>query len=221
MIESRSFEIIEQELALKGRELKGLASDLECPVKSRPVYKRVIHATADLDYADDLVFSEDALTRAYELLSAGCVIVTDTNMALAGINKTELEKLGVKAICYMADGEVMAEAKARGMTRAAVSMERAAGLDRPVIYAIGNAPTALIAIYEEYERQRQSDAAPGPTHHPPGLIIGVPVGFVNVVAAKELIMESGLPCIVSRGRKGGSTVAAAIVNAMVYQLTRR
>ncbi|MBR4719909.1 MAG: precorrin-8X methylmutase [Lachnospiraceae bacterium] len=218
MIESRSFEIIEEELTSRGIKLKTMASDTECIIKSGPVYKRVIHTTADFDYVDNLVFSEDALPRAYELLSSGCVIVTDTNMALAGINKTAINKLGIELFCYMSDGSVIAEAKDRGMTRAAVSMDRAAKLNKPVIYVIGNAPTALISICEAYEDYRHSGGKTD--YHLPGLIIGVPVGFVNVVTAKELIMDCGLPYIVSRGRKGGSNVAAAIVNALVYQLTR-
>ena len=216
-IENRSFEIIEEELASRGLLLKPLASDSDCLIKSSPVVKRVIHTTADFDYGENLFFSDDSLTKAYELLTSASVIVTDTNMALSGINKTALKKLGIKAYCFMADETVIAEAKERGMTRAAVSMERAAKLDRPVIYAIGNAPTALIAINEAYERHKGLKEE---DYHPPGLVIGVPVGFVNVVVAKELIMESGLPCIVAKGRKGGSNVAAAIVNALMYQLTR-
>ena len=218
-IESRSFEIIEEELISRGIKLKPLASDRDCAIKSAPVYKRVIHTTADFDYAENLIFSDDALTKAYELLTSGGVIVTDTNMALSGINKAALNKLGLEAHCYMADESVIGEAEKRGMTRAAVSMERAAKLDKPVIYAIGNAPTALIAINEAYEKHKELKE--DDLYHQPGLVIGVPVGFVNVVAAKELIMESGLPFIVAKGRKGGSNVAAAIVNALMYQLTRR
>lgn len=217
-IESKSFEIIEEELRTQGIMLKGLLSDMTCPIKSEPVYKRVIHTTADFDYADNLIFSDDALTKAYELLTSGCMIVTDTNMALAGINKGALDKLGIKAACYMADESVIAEAKKRGLTRAAVSMERAARLDKPVIYAIGNAPTALISIYETYMEHK--DAPDKGNYHIPGLVIGVPVGFVNVIPAKEMIIESVLPHIVARGRKGGSNVAASIVNALMYQLTR-
>ena len=217
-IEARSFEIIKEELTARNISLKTLASDADCLIKSEPVYKRVIHTTADFDYADNLVFSEDALIKAHELLTAGCVIVTDTNMALSGINKSALNKLGAEAVCYMADESVTQEAKDRGMTRAAVSMERASRLDKPVIYAIGNAPTALITISEAYENNKNSGDN---NYHVPGLIIGVPVGFVNVIPAKEMIIDSGLPYIVARGRKGGSNVAAAIVNALMYQLTRR
>lgn len=218
-IESRSFEIIEEELGERGIILKTLKSDPDCVIKSGPVYKRVIHTTADFDYAENLVFSDDALTEAYKLLTSGCYIVTDTNMAFAGINKTALNKLGIGAYCFMADESVIAEAKERGMTRAAVSMERASKLDKPVIYAIGNAPTALISICEIYESHKGSVNDTG--YKIPGLIIGVPVGFVNVICAKEMVIGSGLSYIVARGRKGGSNVAAAIVNALVYQITRQ
>ncbi len=217
-IENRSFEIIEEELISRGVKLGTLMSDSDCVIKSGPVVKRVIHTTADFDYAENLFFSDDSLNKAYELLTSASVIVTDTNMALSGINKSALGMLGIEACCYMADETVNIEAKERGVTRAAVSMERAAKLDKPVIYAIGNAPTALIAINEIYEKHKGLKEES--FYHPPGLVIGVPVGFVNVVAAKELIMESGLPCIVAKGRKGGSNVAAAIVNALMYQLTR-
>ena len=211
-IETKSFKIIDEELAMRGIVLPLEASDKAhdgCRIRRAPVIKRVIHTTADFDYADNLLFSDDALIRAEKLLKSGCVIVTDTNMAYAGINKKALDKLGAECICYMADEDVAREAAVRGVTRATVSMERTIELDRPVIYAVGNAPTALVSIYENRLKLR------------PGLVIGVPVGFVNVVAAKELIISSDIPYIVARGRKGGSNVAAAIVNALMYQLTDR
>ena len=149
--------------------------------------------------------------KGIEALKKGCDIVTDTQMAKAGINKTILGKLGGQVHCFMSDPDVAAEAKERGITRAIVSMERAAALPKPCIFAIGNAPTALISIKEQMEKDLLH----------PALIIGVPVGFVNVVESKELIIESGLaPYIVARGRKGGSNVAAAICNALLYQITR-
>ena len=153
----------------------------------------------------------DAVTKGIEALRAGCDIVTDTQMAKAGINKTILASLGGEVHCFMSDPDVAAEARERGITRAIVSMERAAALPKPCIFAIGNAPTALISIKEQMEKNKLH----------PALIIGVPVGFVNVVESKELIIESGLaPYIVARGRKGGSNVAAAICNALLYQITR-
>lgn len=212
-IEARSFNMIEEELIRLGKELPYEEPDGEDKeehhIKKAPVIKRVIHTTADFDYADNLLFSEDALVKAEKLLRCGCVIVTDTNMAYAGINKKALGKLGAECICYMAGEDVAREAAARGVTRATVSMERTLKLDRPVIYAIGNAPTALVSIYENRHKLQ------------PGLVIGVPVGFVNVVAAKELIISSDIPYIVARGRKGGSNVAAAIVNALMYQVMDR
>ena len=200
-IEKRSFEIISGIL-----EDEGIVLDPE----TEPVIKRVIHTTADLDYVKNLVFSEHAVRIGVEALKSGCDIVTDTQMAKAGISKTTLAKLGGEAHCFMADEDVAAEAKRRGVTRAVVSMEKAAGLKKPLIFAIGNAPTALIALDELIKAGRLA----------PKLIIGVPVGFVNVVESKELIIASNVPHIVARGRKGGSNVAAAIVNAMLYQITR-
>ena len=198
-IEKRSFEIITE--ILRERVLKP---------EHEHVIKRVIHTTADFDYADNLVFSEGAVEWALEALRGGCDIVTDTTMAMSGINKTVLGKLGGRVHCYIADSDVAQRAKERETTRSAVSMEKAATLDRPCIFAIGNAPTALIALHELMEAGKVK----------PALIIGVPVGFVNVVESKELIMSDDVPYIVARGRKGGSNVAAAICNALLYQITR-
>ena len=143
-----------------------------------------------------------------ELIKNGADIVTDTNMALAGINKKALAKFGGEAHCFMADEEVALLAKQRNVTRAAVSMEKAAKIEKPVVFAIGNAPTALIKLYEMMEKLDWK----------PAFIIGVPVGFVNVEAAKELILKTNIPYIINRGRKGGSNIAAAICNAVLYQL---
>ena len=199
-IEKRSFAIITEELG--GRTFpEGVAE----------VVKRVIHTSADFDYADNLCFSPDAVEKARAALEAGATIVTDTNMALAGISKPTLAKLGGRAVCLMADEAVAREAKERGVTRATVSMEHAAKLDGPLIFAIGNAPTALIRLHELMEEGAVS----------PALVIGVPVGFVNVVESKELFIGGETPYIIARGRKGGSNVAAAIVNALLYQIVRR
>lgn len=199
-IEKRSFEIITAELG--ARTFAHGVSE---------VVKRVIHTTADFDYADNLCFSENVIERAKDALEAGATIVTDTNMALSGISKTTLARLGGRALCMMADEQVAHEAKARGVTRATVSMEHAAGLSGPLIFAIGNAPTALIRLHELI----------GEGVVQPALVIGVPVGFVNVVEAKELFLGGDTPYIIARGRKGGSNVAAAIVNALLYQLIKR
>ncbi|MBP8967898.1 MAG: precorrin-8X methylmutase [Lachnospiraceae bacterium] len=198
-IEKRSFEIITSEL-----EEKGIVLD---PV-NEPVIKRCIHTSADFEYARTLSFSEGAVEKMKELIRGGAYIVTDTNMALAGINKKKLATFGGEALCYMADEEVAAEAKDRGVTRAAVSMEKAARLDRDVIFAIGNAPTALIRLHEMME-----DGI-----YTPKFVIGVPVGFVNVVASKELFLDSDVPYIINRGRKGGSNISAAICNAVLYNM---
>ena len=200
-IERRSFEIISEILESEGIVLA---------TENEAVIKRVIHTTADFEYVKNLVFSKDAVKLGIEALKSGCDIVTDTQMARSGINKTALSKLGGEVHCFMSDEDVAAEAKARGITRAAVSMEKAAKLEKPLIFAIGNAPTALITLDELIKVGKLA----------PKLVIGVPVGFVNVVESKELIIASGAAHIVARGRKGGSNVAAAIVNALLYQIAR-
>lgn len=198
-IEARSFEIIRSELPHP------------VPEDLAPVIIRAIHTSADFEYADSLCFSEGVMDIARNALKNGATIVTDTNMALAGINRGALEKLGCRKICFMADPEVAAAAKKNGFTRAAASVDKAASINGPLIYAVGNAPTALIRLYEKIRSGEMK----------PDLIIGVPVGFVNVIQAKELIMTAGVPYIVARGRKGGSNVAAAIVNALMYTITRK
>lgn len=198
-IEKKSFEIISETLNEKGIVL---------PKDQEMVTKRVIHTSADFDYARSMTYSPDAVTIAKDLLSKGADIVTDTNMALSGINKKTLENLGGQAHCFMADEDVAVIAKERGVTRAVVSMEKATKIEKPVIFAIGNAPTALIKLYEMIKTNT----------YRPAFIIGVPVGFVNVVAAKEMIMETDIPYIVNAGRKGGSNVAAAICNALLYSI---
>ncbi len=198
-IEKRSFEIITEMLG-----------DKKLDPENELVIKRAIHTTADFDYADNLVFSEHAVRKGIEALKQGCDIVTDTQMAKAGINKNILAQLGGEVHCFMSDPDVAQEASERGVTRAMVSMERAARLGKPCIFAIGNAPTALFSIHDLMERGKLK----------PALIIAAPVGFVNVVESKEMILSSGADCIVARGRKGGSNVAAAICNAMLYQIRR-
>ena len=197
-IEARSFEIITQEL---GREL---------PPMEEPIIKRCIHTSADFDYADNLCFSEKAVEQALEAIRNGASIVTDTQMAKAGINKKNLARYGGEVFCFMSDEDVAQKAKEQGITRAVASMEKAAELEKPLIFAIGNAPTALIRLYELIRE--------GKLH--PKLVIGVPVGFVNVVQSKELIMQTDVPYIVARGRKGGSNIAACICNALLYMMGR-
>lgn len=201
-IEKRSFEIIAAELEEK---------KIKIPEEEKSVTMRVIHTSADFDYAFTLTYSNNAVQIARTLLKNGAHIVTDTNMTKAGINKKMLEKFGGTVHCFMADEDVAKEAKIRQVTRATVSMERASKIGKPVIFAIGNAPTALISLYEMMMKEVFK----------PDFIIGVPVGFVNVEAAKELILESDVPFIVNKGRKGGSNVAAAICNALLYGLGER
>lgn len=200
-IENRSFEIIGEELQQRG---------ITIPAEQESVTKRVIHTSADFEYAQTMCYSENAIAIARNLIRQGADIVTDTNMAMSGINKKMLAKFGGEVHCFMADEDVAVEAKARQVTRASVCMEKASKINKPVIFAIGNAPTALVSLYEMIQAGT----------YRPAFVIGVPVGFVNVEAAKELIMETDVPYIVNRGRKGGSNVAAAICNALIYGLAR-
>lgn len=201
-IERQSMAIIDAELAEAGTVLAGA---------NRHVIKRAIHASADLDYAQTLHFTQDAVPLGIAALKAGATLVTDTQMALSGISKPVLGALGCRAWCFIAEPEVAKQAKAQGITRSAASMDRAAALQGPLIFVIGNAPTALIRLRALIDAGQVR----------PALVIGVPVGFVNVVESKELIYESGAPCIVSMGRKGGSNIAAAIVNALLYEAAGR
>ena len=195
-IEKESFRIITEELG-----------DRPLDPEQAPILKRVIHTTADFDYADNLYFSPNAVALAKEAIRGGATVVTDTQMALSGINKKTLARFGSEVKCFMSDEDVAVAARAQGVTRARISMDKGAALGENVIFAVGNAPTALIRLRELIDGGYR-----------PKLIIGVPVGFVNVVPSKELIIASPVPCIVARGRKGGSNVAASIVNALLYSL---
>ena len=194
-IEKRSFEIITEELG-----------DIVLDSDNADVIKRVIHTTADFEYVNNLCFSKDAVKIAREAIQNGASIVTDTKMASVGINAVKLSKFGGKVYCFMSDDDVAKMAKENGTTRATACMEKAAHLDESLILAIGNAPTALIKLNDLVKTNKIK----------PKLIIGVPVGFVNVVQSKELIIDLGIPYIVAKGRKGGSNVAAAICNALIY-----
>ncbi len=198
-IEKRSFEIITEELNKAG---------VTVDERTAFITKRCIHTSADFDYAKTLTFSEGCVDVMKSLIRKGACIVTDTNMALAGINKKKLAAFGAEAVCFMADEDVTKEAAERQITRAAVSMERAAKLSESVIFVIGNAPTALMKLHEMMEKGIYT----------PEFIVGVPVGFVNVEAAKELFVDTDVPYIINRGRKGGSNIAAAIVNAVLYDM---
>ncbi len=198
-IEKRSFEIIRSEMT---------RTDL--PEDELLVLMRVIHTSADFDYEKNLVFQEDAVKKAKALLLAGTDIVTDTRMAAEGIHRKSLTRLGGHVLNFMQDEDVAREARQRNLTRSYVCMEKAAALKRPLIFAVGNAPTALLALCDLMDRGYE-----------PALVIAVPVGFVNAEASKELILQRNCSSIVARGRKGGSAIAAAIVNALLYQVTDR
>ena len=198
-IEKRSFAIITEELGY------------ELPEDKAPIIKRCIHTSADFDYAQNLMFSDDVVEKALKALKNGACIVTDTQMAKAGINKKALQKFGGEVYCFMSEEEVAEIARKNGTTRATASMDKAAALQKPLIFAIGNAPTALVRLYELIEDGKLQ----------PELIIGVPVGFVNVVQSKELIMQADVPYIVAKGRKGGSNIAACICNALLYMIDNR
>lgn len=199
-IEKRSFEIITQELGDKK-----LDADKEL------IIKRCIHTSADFEYADSLCFSPDVVEKAMEAIKKGACIVTDTQMAKSGINKRALARYGGEVYCFVADEDVAQAAKENGTTRSTANIDKAAALNKPLIFAIGNAPTALVRIYELVQEGKLK----------PELVIGVPVGFVNVVQSKELIMETEVPYIVARGRKGGSNIAACICNALMYMIDDR
>lgn len=199
-IEKRSMEIIEEELG-----------EIQLPAAEKNIIKRVIHTSADFEYARTLRFSSDAVSKGLAAMRQGCTIVTDTNMAYMGISQRGLETLHSTKVCFMADADVARMAKTQGTTRAVACMDKACAIRGPLIIAVGNAPTALLRLDELIRA--------GKIH--PDLIIGVPVGFVNVIYAKEIIMQSGVPYIVAKGRKGGSTIAAAICNALIYTLTRK
>ena len=199
VIENKSFQIKTEELG-----------ERRFPPLWENIIKRVIHTTADFDYADNLYISENAVESGIEALKQGCTIVTDTTMAMSGINKRILSLLGCNVECFIADEDVKKEAKERGITRSAVAVEKA-GKDKNIkIYVVGNAPTALISLYELIKSGKIEK---------PSLVVGVPVGFVNVVESKELFVNSDIPCIIARGRKGGSNVAAAIINAILYTIS--
>lgn len=199
-IEKRSFEIITEELG-----------DVKLTPGTELIVKRCIHTSADFDYAHNLCFSDHAVEKAMEAIKNGACIVTDTQMAKSGINKKALGRYGGEVYCFMSDEDVAEMAKKNGTTRATASMDKAAALDKKIIFAIGNAPTALVRLYELIQEGKIS----------PELIIGAPVGFVNVVQSKELIMETDVPYIVAGGRKGGSNIAACICNALLYMIDNR
>ena len=201
-IEQRSFEIITEIIQKE-------YPDKKIPKEQQNIVKRVIHTTADFEYLDTLCFCNDAINRGKQALKKGISIVTDTQMVKSGINKKTIERLGGEVYCFMSDDDVSEQSKKHNTTRAFASMDKAAQMQKELIFAIGNAPTALIRLYELIQQKKIVT---------PALIIAVPVGFVNVVQSKELILSLDVPCIVAKGRKGGSNVAAAICNALLYEV---
>ena len=190
----------------KELEARGIALPQDC----QAVVRRVIHTTADFDYAQTLRFTPDAVSLVTAALRGGAALVTDTNMAKAGVSKPSLAKLNSEVYCYMAEPQVAAAARERGTTRADAAVRYAAQRHPHAVYVVGNAPTALLALCELMRT----------TPFRPAAIIGEPVGFVNVVESKALLLKTctalGVPAIVALGRKGGSNVAAAICNALLY-----
>ena len=199
-IERASMEIISEELVQRGVALEEENAD---------IIKRVIHTTADFDYVENLFFTPQAVQRAVDALKTGIPIITDTNMAKAGISKGAVKKLRNEILCFMADPDVAAAAKEQSTTRAVAAIRKAAQGYPHAVLAVGNAPTALLEICGLIEGGLR-----------PELVVGVPVGFVNVVESKLRIVEIchtyDIPCIVAMGRKGGSNVAAAVCNALLY-----
>lgn len=198
-IEKRSMEIIEEEL---GDKLKDI------PEEILPVVKRAIHTTADFDFAEIIDYSDDFIKGVEAGLKAGSPLITDTTMSLSGINKRVLKSLGVDYHCLISDPEVVEKAKIDGTTRSMAAVRVTFQRFEKPIFVIGNAPTALFQLKELIDKENLRPAA----------IIGVPVGFVGARESKEEIRKVDLPYLVTRGRKGGSTVAASIVNALLYQM---
>ncbi len=198
-IEEKSFEIIGEEMGTHSFTDEELL-----------IVKRAIHTTADFEYKDLIEISRDAIETGKSLFTEGATIYTDTNMALNGINKMALAKTNSKVICYVNEPEVHAEAKEKNITRSMAAVEKACE-DNVDIFVFGNAPTALFRLKELIKEGKAN----------PKLIIAVPVGFVGAAESKENMNELNIPYIRVKGRKGGSTVAAAIVNALMYMVVKR
>ncbi len=194
-IEQESLRIIQEAIDSSG----GYSGSPE----NLPVIKRVIHATADFDFLHTLYFSDGAVSHARTALANHTPIITDTNMLMSGISK----QYGAKILCHVSDTQTHSQAQARNTTRAIISIERSVQEYPSAIYAIGNAPTALIRICELVHAGKAN----------PALIVGVPVGFVNVIEAKNMLAAlTQTPRIIAHGNKGGTTVACAIINAILY-----
>ncbi|OOM75679.1 cobalt-precorrin-8X methylmutase [Clostridium puniceum] len=198
-IEEKSFEIIGEEMGAHSFTEEELL-----------IVKRTIHTTADFEYKDLVEISKDAIETAKELFRKGAKIYTDTNMALNGINKMALTKTNSNVICYVNEEIVHKEAKEKSITRSMAAVEKACN-DKVDIFVFGNAPTALFRLKELIKEGKAK----------PKLIIAVPVGFVGAAESKENMQDLNIPYIRVKGRKGGSTVAAAIINALMYMVVQR
>ncbi|GAA0106794.1 cobalt-precorrin-8 methylmutase [Paraclostridium sordellii] len=202
MIESKSFEIIQ-----------GIIDEIRPDYKFKneieeKIIKRAIHTTADFEYLDILKISEEAVEKLINGLKNKATIYTDTNMALSGINKRKLEALGCKYKCFVSDEEVAKLAKEKGITRSMAAVEAASREEGKKIFVLGNAPTALYKVIEMSNNGQLAVEA----------VVGVPVGFVGAEESKDELAKTDIPYIISKGRKGGSNLAAAIINAILYSL---
>lgn len=202
MIESKSFEII-QGIIDKIRPDYKFKNEIE-----EKIIKRAIHTTADFEYLDILKISEEAVEKLVNGLKNKATIYTDTNMALSGINKRKLEALGCKYKCFVSDEEVAKLAKEKGITRSMAAVEVASREEGKKIFVLGNAPTALYKVIEMSNNSQLDVEA----------VVGVPVGFVGAEESKDELAKTDIPYIISKGRKGGSNLAAAIINAILYSL---
>ena len=192
-IEDLSFEIIASE-----------AGDHGFNQEEWPVVRRIIHTTADFEYLDTIRFNKDAVKQGIKAIRSGCTIFTDTNMARMGIRKKEIASFGASVYCLMSDPEVAGQAEENGTTRAVVAVDQACGRMDNGIYVVGNAPTALLRLIEKIKSGEAS----------PALVVGLPVGFVNAAESKDALMELDIPYITNKGRKGGSNIGAAVINAL-------
>lgn len=174
------------------------------------VAKRIIHTTGDVSYSEIIKFQNDFIKNSLEALKSGGKIYTDTNMTKAGINKKSLEKLGLEVVCYVSDEDVFKLAKKNNTTRSQAAIEKAIN-EGIKIFSVGNAPTALFKLLEEVDKDKVN----------PDFIIGVPVGFVGAAESKEELRKYSIPQITTVGNKGGSNVAASIINALMYMLVKR
>lgn len=201
-IETRSFEIISEELEV-------LRSDVhfESPTHEA-IVKRAIHTSADFEYYENLHFTHDVVSKLSAAIKKGCTLYADTQMVASGINKPTLAKYNCRVVCLVSDEQVVTRAKECQMTRAMAAVDLAMADPGDKIFVIGNAPTALYRIMEHYDEEESLIHG----------VVGVPVGFVGAAESKKELCESEIPAICALGRKGGSNIAAAIINAILYSL---